>query len=111
MSGTMRRSAIVFAIAAVALAACSREADNKSKPGDQQTTGVIAPGAEQLTELSLKVDEMDKRLKKIEVLLADMLDQPPEPDPAAVYSVPIDGDPFVGPEHAKVTIVEAWDYS
>ena len=111
MSGTMQRCAIVLVIAAVALAACSRQADKKSKPGDQQTAGVIAPGAEQLTELNLKVASMEKRLKKIEELLAEALNQPPEPDPTAVYSVPIDGDPFVGPEHAKVTIVEAWDYS
>ena len=37
--------------------------------------------------------------------------RPPGPDPAAVYSVPIDGAPFKGAEHAKVTIVEAFEFA
>ena len=34
----------------------------------------------------------------------------PEPDRAKTYAVPIDGDPFVGPADAKITLVEAYDY-
>jgi hypothetical protein len=33
-----------------------------------------------------------------------------EPDRMKTYAVPIDGDPFVGPADAKVTLVEAYDY-
>jgi hypothetical protein len=33
--------------------------------------------------------------------------RPPGPDPDAVYAAPIEGAPFRGGEHAKVTIVEA----
>ncbi len=36
--------------------------------------------------------------------------QRPEPDRAKTYAVPIDGDAFVGPADAKVTLVEAFDY-
>ena len=33
-----------------------------------------------------------------------------EPDRMKTYAVPIDGDPFVGPADAKITLVEAYDY-
>ena len=33
-----------------------------------------------------------------------------KPSPTAVYSMPIEGDPFVGPKHAKITIVEGYDF-
>jgi len=36
--------------------------------------------------------------------------QRPEPDRAKTYAVPIDGDAFVGPADAKITLVEAYDY-
>jgi Mg-chelatase subunit ChlD len=36
--------------------------------------------------------------------------QRPEPDRAKTYAVPVDGDPFVGPADAKITLVEAYDY-
>lgn len=109
----MRRCAYVLIIAATAaafgLAACSREADENKK--DQQDDSVLSAGAKEVAELNLKVADIDKRLKKIEDLLSEVLNAPPEPDPSAVYAVPIDGDPFVGPQNAKVTVVEAWDYS
>ncbi len=34
-----------------------------------------------------------------------------EPDRAKTYSVPVDGDPFVGPADAKITVVKAYDYA
>lgn len=33
------------------------------------------------------------------------------PDPGVVYAVPIDGAPFSGPEHAKVTVVEGFEFA
>lgn len=35
----------------------------------------------------------------------------PRPDPDTVYSVPIKGDPFVGPRYAPVTVVEAFEFA
>ncbi|HUH02008.1 MAG TPA: hypothetical protein VML75_08415 [Kofleriaceae bacterium] len=37
--------------------------------------------------------------------------RPPGPDPATVYAVPIDGAPFVGTEHAKITVVAAFEFA
>ena len=37
--------------------------------------------------------------------------QRPRPKPEAVYSVNIDGAPFVGAKDAKVTIVEAFEFA
>lgn len=37
--------------------------------------------------------------------------QPPGPDPTAVYAVPIDGAPFVGTADAKITVVAAFEFA
>ena len=34
----------------------------------------------------------------------------PEPDRAKTYAVPVEGDAFVGPADAKITLIEAYDY-
>ena len=36
--------------------------------------------------------------------------QRPQPDRAKTYAISIEGDPFIGPADAKVTLVEAADY-
>ena len=36
---------------------------------------------------------------------------PPQPDPAVVYSVPLDDSPAEGPKHAKVTIVMGMEFA
>jgi len=63
-----------------------------------------------------KLDDVVSRLERIEKKLdAPRLPArpqlPPEPDTKTVYAVPIDGDPYVGPETAKVTLVEASDFA
>ena|GEM_PF-6630644 len=35
----------------------------------------------------------------------------PRPNPRATYSVPIQGDAAVGPQHALVTVVEGFDFA
>ncbi len=37
--------------------------------------------------------------------------RPNRPDPAAVYSVPVDGSPTVGSDQARVTIVKAFEFA
>jgi len=37
--------------------------------------------------------------------------RPNRPDPSAVYSVPIAGAPYVGPEDAKITVVKAFEFA
>jgi len=64
-----------------------------------------------------KLDDMVSRLERIEKKLDTPRPPvrppqlPQEPDTKTVYAVPIDGDPFVGPETAKVTLVEASDFA
>ncbi|MCG8417318.1 MAG: hypothetical protein MJE77_05170 [Proteobacteria bacterium] len=66
-----------------------------------------------------KLDDIEKRLASIEGKL-DKLPagarppqrrRPQQPDPNKVYSVPIAGAPFKGPEAAKVTMVEAFEFA
>jgi protein-disulfide isomerase len=74
--------------------------------------GLSAEDRQKLDAVVARVDAVDKRVAKIEALIPpEALDPRPEPDPNAVYSVPIAGDPSVGPEHAKVTIVEAFEFA
>jgi hypothetical protein len=62
-----------------------------------------------------RVAALEERVKSMEDFLAKATggQYPPEkePDPAATYSVPIEGDPIRGPATAKVTIVEAAEFT
>lgn len=67
-----------------------------------------------LEEISKKLDEINAKLASggaPGAARAPQPRQPPRPDPNKVYSVPIAGAPTVGPEHAKVTIVEGFEYA
>lgn len=72
------------------------------------------------SSVSEKLDQIDQRLSSIEKRIAEgaaarpQMPQRPragEPDPSKVYAVPIAGAAFRGPEHAKVTIVEAFEFA
>ncbi len=74
---------------------------------------------QKLDEISKKLDKLDK-LDDIEKKLTGGArgaarpkpgPRPGRPDPKKVYSVPITGNPFVGAKHAKVTIVEAFEFA
>lgn len=67
---------------------------------------------------------IDQRLQKIETRLDSRgaptragtraprrAQRPPGPDPKKVYSVPVAGSPYKGAEHAKVTVVQAYQFS
>jgi hypothetical protein len=68
-------------------------------------------------------DRMERIEKKLDALIASggargaqpgaQQQRParPEPDRAKTYAVSIDGDAFVGPADAKVTLIEACDYA
>ena len=63
-----------------------------------------------------KLDDIATRLERIEKKLdaprpPPRPPGPPEQDTRTVFAVPIDGDPFIGPPVAKVTIVEATDFA
>jgi protein-disulfide isomerase len=86
------------ALAAVAGTGCQAE--------DRQTKERLDKMITQAEELEKKVDRAGQR--------GGMAPPPPQagrPDPNAVYSVPIDGNPSKGPATAKVTIVEAAEFA
>lgn len=72
-----------------------------------------------------KLDEISKKLDKLDEISNKLTagggraagarpkagPRPGRPDPSKVYSVPIDGNPFEGAKHAKVTIVEAFEFA
>ena len=80
---------------------------------------VIAACAGKTEDQDKKLDDIVSRLDRIEKKLDNVgtRARPPPPppgeqvDPKAVYSVPIEGSPFIGPAVAKVTIVEASDFA
>jgi len=88
--------------------------------------GVGAAGCQKAdgTSTDKKLDEVIARLDKIEKQLASGPGaarptaqrpppgpQPGRPDPSKVYAVPIEGAAYKGAEHAKVTVVEAFEFA
>lgn len=72
------------------------------------------------SSIGKKLEGIDKRLASIESKLdqaggargaARQRPKRARPDPSKVYSVPIAGAPSIGPEHAAVTIVEAFEFA
>jgi len=95
------RYQLVFVAAVFLAAAC----------GNSQAKGAAEPSNARVDELAERLDSVDTRLKKIETVLSDILDEPHAPDPTAVYAVPIERDPYSGQEQANVTMVEAFEFA
>lgn len=101
------------AIAALAfsLAAC----DRGPRTSDPSASSWGAPKRTSAAELPKDVEgrltRLEKRLDKVISVLEQALG-PSQPDPQAVYSVPVDPlDPVEGPADAKVTIVEGFEFA
>jgi len=97
----MMKIQLVMSAAAALAVACS----------GPQAKHVDDPGSKRLDDMEKRVGDIDTRLKKIESVLSDLLEEEREPDPNAVYAVPIEGDPYDGAEHAKVTLVEGFEFA
>lgn len=96
----------LIVIAAFASLACACTSGTTTK-GNQ-----TAPADDdRIAALEQRVDDVDKRLQRIEQLLEQAFGSSREPDPDTVYSVPIDGLPYRGADHAKVTVVMAYEYA
>jgi protein-disulfide isomerase len=84
-------------------------------------TAVAACETAQSNNVETKLDDIVARLDKMEKDLQarpagaargqQQRQRPAEPDPTKVYAVPIEGAPNKGPEHAKVTLVEAFEFA
>ena len=86
------KTLVLLTASTAALAACQPDTRNIDK---------------KLDAIQAKLNDMDKRIGGAG---AGQRAQRPAPDRSKVYAVPIEGDPFVGPADAKITIVEAYDY-
>jgi protein-disulfide isomerase len=67
-----------------------------------------------ITELLARVDKIDQRMEALEKRPAGApaRPQPRRPDPKLTYHVPVDDTDVVsGAKHAKVTIIEGFDYA
>ena len=66
-------------------------------------------------ELEHRIDDLDKKIDRLQQQLATNNQPPPrrraEPDKSAVYAVKVDGFPTDGPADAKVTMVWVHDYA
>jgi protein-disulfide isomerase len=70
-----------------------------------------------------KLDEISGKLDKLDAIERSLasggppgagrppMPSPGRPDSDTVYSVPVDGNPFTGPEHAKITLVKGFEFA
>ncbi len=113
----------VFAICALPLlwGACTP----KPAKGSEMAEARLDASETKMSQLEDRIAEMERKTSQIDgvaegvQLLLQRIDEmnggnsrPAKrtPDPNAVYSMPIDGDPFVGPKVAKVTMVKGYDF-
>jgi protein-disulfide isomerase len=97
----------------------------KPAKGSEMAEARLEASETKMAQLEERIAEMERKtgqidgvaegvqllLKRIDELNAGNARPPqPKPDPNAVYSMPIDGDPFVGPKVAKVTMVKGYDF-
>lgn len=67
-----------------------------------------------LDAISGRIDELSKKIAQgagRPQPQQPMPQMPAEPSPTAIYAVPIEGSPVMGPKNAKVTIIEAFDFA
>jgi protein-disulfide isomerase len=67
---------------------------------------------QKLDRVASRLDDIDRRLAT-QAAAARPLPMPPpaQPDPAAIYAVPIGEAPVLGPRTARVTLVEAFEFA
>jgi protein-disulfide isomerase len=66
---------------------------------------------EKLTQISAKLDRIERAGRGGGAGGGAQPQRPPEPDREKTYSMPIEGNPFSGPADAKVTIVKGYEYA
>lgn len=111
------RSLIAFSALAVAgLVGCQKDDQGYKQHVDQQLD-------ERFSALEARLDKIDRSLGEIAkaggpaagagrpAAPRQPQKRPGTPDPSATYAVPTGNSPYRGAEHAKVTIVEAFEFA
>ncbi len=121
--GTSSRFPLAIAASLLALAACGPKAGDKAS--NEMTLARLAASESNVARLEERLETLEEKAGRLDgvaegvQLLLEKLDQlgggqaparRKRPSPTAIYSMPIDGDPFIGPEFAKVTIVKGYDF-
>ncbi len=78
---------------------------------DRLGTSSIDALAAQLEQLGIDLAQLKEQVSRVAAAPATQPTRPRGPDPNAVYSVPIAGDPFTGPAHAKVTLIQGFEFA
>lgn len=104
----------------ISCGAANRNGDATTRARLEATETQLARITERLEILETKTGNLDGVGEGVRLLLQRLdelgaqggADGPARkrPSPTATYSLPIDGDPFLGPEDAKVTIVQGYDF-
>lgn len=89
------------------------EAGERARASTERTTATAPVEAGRIDEIAAKLDRVEER---VEALAAAPTPTPAPPvrktpDANAVYSVPIKGAPYTGPRHAKVTIIQGFEFA
>ena len=127
-SSAMRHLARAALAAALAFAAAGCE--EKAEQLEQEHEALeekVADVAAEARALQRELDEQDEQIAHLQAQIADLekklesthAARPSlparagrrQPDPTAIYSVPVDGNPADGPADALVTIVEGYEYA
>lgn len=98
---------------------CAPKASNSalSEARLEASEAKISKLEERLASLEEKTSKLDGVAEGVEMLLDTIAAEGgpkqkkrPRPSSTAIYSMPIDGDPYVGPALAKVTLVKGYDF-
>jgi protein-disulfide isomerase len=117
LARTLGSTAAVVVGAIAACAGPNKALETRLEASEQRVAelerrvGEMAEATQRIPEIMQVVELIAGRLAELEPGEGRGRDRPPRPDPAVAYSVPIAGDPFEGPAHAKVTIVEAYEFA
>src|SRR5262245_3200862 len=64
-----------------------------------------------LDQINQRITALDQRLTQLTGGAQRQRGRRPEPDPKAVYAVPVEGNPAIGAADALVTVVEGYEYA
>ncbi len=125
----------IFLLSTIAVTSCGGDAQLRSEVADlrisleavearqdkiegQQQTAETSPQEAVLGDRNQELEAEIAALKQTQDELLEKINDRPKPrparkrpDPQSVYSIELGSSPFVGAKHAKVTIVESFEFA